>query len=545
MPSVFLNNLSLSAGGSPAPLVEGLTARLGPGLTGITGANGAGKSTLLATIAGRIAPLGGEILRSGPVRLLAQAPDPAMSLAALFGAEAALCDLRIAEAGGADAELLARADWTLEARLDAALAGAGLVGVPLDTPLGALSGGEVRRAALAACLFDAPDIVLMDEPSNDLDAAARAELSAALAGFRGVAIVASHDRALLEGADAILALENGGGWLFGGGWSGFEAARAAARARAGARLEAARRGVGEAEARIARANAARATRDRQGKRERVRGGQPKILLDARRDRAGRTREGAARQTERLRENAAAEAGDAAADIARVNPVALSLPPSRLPPARRVLEAEGLSLARGGREILRGVSLAVTGPEWIALTGPNGAGKSTLLALLAGHVRPDAGRIARHVPVAMLDQQVSTLGRGGPVIEAWRRTHPGADVRLGHAALARMGLRAADGQRDVGTLSGGERLRAGLAIACGGPQPPGLLILDEPTNHLDLAALEALEEGLRGWDGALIVVSHDAAFRAALGLTREIALQPSGNQSRGSANSSELPAGSRK
>src|SRR5689334_15777033 len=164
-----LLNLAWTAPDGRAVL-SGITASFGQERTGIVGRNGAGKSTLLNLLAGRLAPMGGSIHRDGTVALLRQFAGPTAdeTVADLFGATAGLALLRRAEAGAADADELAVADWTLAERLAGALARMG-VAVGPDTPLRRLSGGQRARAALAAAIFAAPDFLLLDEPTNDLD----------------------------------------------------------------------------------------------------------------------------------------------------------------------------------------------------------------------------------------------------------------------------------------------------------------------------------------------------------------------------------------
>src|SRR5690606_1759221 len=129
--------------------------------------------------------------------------------------------------------------------------------------------------------------------------------------------------------------------------------------------------------------------------------------------------------------------------------------------------------------------------------------------------------------ALLDQEAALLRGGETLIEAYRRLNPGATPNQAQAALARFLFRNAAAQRVVGSLSGGERLRAALACVMSGDRPPGLLILDEPTNRLDLDSLAAVEAALVAYDGALVVVSHDPDFLGAIGVGRRLELRPSG------------------
>ena len=185
--------------------------------------------------------------------------------------------------------------------------------------------------------------------------------------------------------------------------------------------------------------------------------------------------------------------------------------------------EDVTLAIGART-LGPWSLTIRGPERVAVTGANGAGKSSLLRVALGSTMPSSGSVRRaEGRLAMLDQHVALLDRNATILANFRVRHPGLAENEGHAALARFAFRNRDAERVVATLSGGERLRAGLACVLGGPEPARLLLLDEPTNHLDLASIEVLEAALARYDGALLVVSHDRRFLDAIGVTREIAL----------------------
>ena len=143
--------------------------------------------------------------------------------------------------------------------------------------------------------------------------------------------------------------------------------------------------------------------------------------------------------------------------------------------------------------------------------------------MAGTIGPWSGAVRTQVPFAMFDQRVSLLDPSLSIADNFLALCPGATNNQCRAALARFRFRADAADRIVGTLSGGQMLRAGLACVLGAPQPPQLLILDEPGNHLDIESLTAIETGLAAYDGALLVVSHDPAFLDAIGITREIAL----------------------
>ena len=154
-----------------------------------------------------------------------------------------------------------------------------------------------------------------------------------------------------------------------------------------------------------------------------------------------------------------------------------------------------------------------------------AKQTTLLALITGRLRPWRGTVRVMADCAMLDQQVGLLDPACSIRDNFRRMNPQADENACRAALARFMFRADAALQVVSTLSGGQLLRAGLACVLGGSTPPALLILDEPTNHLDFDSIAAVEAGLRSYDGALVIVSHDEAFLRNIGASRRLKLSP--------------------
>jgi ATPase subunit of ABC transporter with duplicated ATPase domains len=168
-----------------------------------------------------------------------------------------------------------------------------------------------------------------------------------------------------------------------------------------------------------------------------------------------------------------------------------------------------------------------GPVRVAVRGPNGCGKSTLLKLLAGHWHAISGECAVHVPSAYIDQHLALLDNQRSIVEQLNLL----DTPLAEAELrTRLALLQLDAQRvtqPTGQLSGGERLKAAMAIALWRKIPAQLFLLDEPTNHLDLESVLAFERALQGFTGALLVVSHDEAFVQAIRPTHQLEWQPTG------------------
>jgi len=509
------------------PLFSDITLQFGAERTGLVGRNGVGKTTLLRLIAGTLEPRQGKITTCGTIAILRQTVmvDAEETIADLFGIADALARLQRAASGQATAEDMAVADWSLEARLADALAQMDLVADP-DTRLVTLSGGQRTRAGLAALAFAAPDFLILDEPTNNLDRDGREAVLRFLADWRSGAIVVSHDRDLLETMDAIVELTTLGAARFGGGWSAYRARKAQELAAARHDLASAERKISELD-RNARTIAERkARKDGAGKRKAAKGDQPKILIGAMKERAQNTSADNARIAEGRREEALAAATAARARIEVLQPLEVALAPTGLARQKLVLQLDRVEAGHdAARPLLRDVSLTITGPERVALSGPNGSGKTTLLKVITGALAPIGGAVRRQTPFAFLDQNVGLLDPGETVRDAFLRLNPGSNENACRAALARFMFRADAALQVTGALSGGQMLRAGLACVLGGPAPPPLLILDEPTNHLDIEAIEAVEAGLRSYDGALLVVSHDEAFLQAIGIERRICLPP--------------------
>jgi ATPase subunit of ABC transporter with duplicated ATPase domains len=509
------------------PLFTDLDLSFGAERTGLVGRNGVGKTTLLRLIAGTLPLQGGALSVQGRLAVLSQAVqvDPDETIADLVGVTEALAVLARAEAGQATADDLAAADWTLEARIASALGRFGL-DADADTRLGALSGGQRTRAGLAALVVAEPDFLILDEPTNNLDREGRTAVIDLLAEWRAGAVVVSHDRELLETMDAIVELSSLGAARYGGPWSQY-------RERKALELAAARHDLADAERRVADlaqgAQAAaerKARKDSAGQRKAARGGQPRIVLGGMKERSETTGGEQARLTERRRDQALTAASAARERIEVLQPLSVALPPTGLAPHREVLRLDGVTAGyTPDRPIIRDLTFAITGPERIAVSGPNGSGKTTLLALITGRLQPWAGRVRTLTAFAMLDQQVSILDPALSIRDNFRRLNPQSDENACRAALARFMFRADAALQSVAALSGGQLLRAGLACVLGGASPPSFLILDEPTNHLDIDSIEAVEAGLRAYDGALLIVSHDETFLDAVGVTRRLVATP--------------------
>jgi len=500
-----------------------LSLTVSPGQrVGLLGENGAGKSTLLGVLAGELEPDAGRVERPDATALLRQEvrTDPDAPLAAILEAElgglrALERDLAAAgealagdDPGAADryAALLEAADaaelWTLDARRDELLDGLGVGHLPLDRPVGEVSGGQRSRVALAALLLARPDALLLDEPTNHLDDAAVGFLAGRLRAWRGPVLFASHDRAFLdEVATGLVDIDpaaSEGVTRYGGGYTDYLAAKTAERARWEARFAE----EGREEARLEHAVAVTARELAPG---RARRDNEKMGYDFKADHHQQ-------QVARRIRNAAVRLDDLR--DARVGEPPPQLSFAGIPAGSHLLDGDEPLLEVDGARVDGRLALAeleLAPDARLLVTGPNGAGKSTLLGLLAGRIPPDAGRVRRRkgLRVAVLDQDVRWADAARTPRELYERAL--GERRAAELPLESLGLLAPrDLDRPVGRLSIGQQRRTALALIVA--RPPHVFLLDEPTNHLSLALATELEDALGGYPGAVVVASHDRWLR---------------------------------
>lgn len=500
-------------------LFEGLTLSVRQERIGLVGRNGSGKSTLLRILTGSAAAAAGSVTRVGTIGLLVQEWAPSLSVSQALGIDAEIAIIeRITNGDGTPSDFEAPV-WELMLPLEKALDQLGLSGLALDRPMGEFSGGERTRIGLARLLIKTPDVLLLDEPTNNLDEEGREVIAAFLSGWRGAAIVASHDRTLLEMMDRIVELSPSGIRVSGGGWSAFAERRAAERDRAEEELGRADAALRDAQKAAQRQREAKHKRDKAGRAFAAKGSEPKILLGRRAESAENTGARLGAQAEKQVSAAVERLDTARRQVEVITPLRM-----RISQASAAIGSEQVALDHAtvqfGERVLGPWTLNICGKDRIAISGDNGSGKSTLLRLVAGKLAPASGaRRWSGVRVAMLDQHVGLLDAGDTILGNMRRLNPALSDEEAYGACARFAFRNQAALKRVAELSGGERIRAGLACVLGGEQPPSLLILDEPTNHLDLDAIEALEDALSTFSGALLLVSHDTTFLRAVGVTR--------------------------
>ena len=470
-------------------ILRGCDLTVGKGeRVGLLGVNGCGKSTLLRIVAGLVEADHGEVELAGSVAMLEQDPTlPGVTVGdAADRAVAWHHDLlfdyqRALSAGELDrsAALQARIEaygWTIDHRVDSTLQQLGAP--PREAAVSELSGGERRRVALARALLQQPDLLLLDEPTNHLDAETVDWFHDYLQGWKGAAIIVTHDRYLLEAvASRIVEVDDGVCVEYAGSYGDYLVERAERQERL-RRTEDARLAFLTREA----AWAARSPMARTGKQ--------KARL---------------KRLDELR---------ARRPIRREETFELDLS-SGDKTGRTILEVRGLTHGYGEMTLIDQLEFSLAQGERLGIIGPNGCGKSTLLRLICGTELPRDGEIVRggRVRLAVLDQQRSGLDDQDTVFEAagGGASHVTLGSRLVHVAgfLRRFLFHREMLDQPVSKLSGGERARLLLARLL--LQGANLLLLDEPTNDLDLLTLRVLEEALLSFDGSAVIVTHDRAF----------------------------------
>jgi ATPase subunit of ABC transporter with duplicated ATPase domains len=526
----------LAAGHGDRILFSGLDLVVAPGdVIGLVGVNGAGKTTLLRTLAGLVPAESGTVSLSPPTANVGYLPQererragetvrdfiarrtgvgPAQ--AAMDAAATALAD---GVAGADDLYSAALEKWLdlggadLDERGEQVAAELGLA-VTLDHPMTALSGGQAARAGMASLLLSRYDIVLLDEPTNDLDLDGLRRLEQFVSGLRGGAVVVSHDREFLtRTVTEVLELDLAQQQVkvYGGGYAAYLEERERARLHAREQydeyaekkddlLERARMQRGWADKGVRNARKKAPDNDKNSRAFHVKTSEKQAAK--------------AKQTERMIERLE-EVEEPRKEWELRMEIAVA------PRAGAVVSAMRDTVVRRGDFTLGPVTLQIDWADRVAITGANGSGKSTLLAAMLGRIPLDAGdaHLGPGVVVGEIDQARGLFLGEQPLMTAFGAAVPDladADVRT---LLAKFGLKAAHVLRPAATLSPGERTRAALALL----QAHGvnLLVLDEPTNHLDLAAIEQLESALATYTGTLLLVTHDRRMLDAVATDRHL------------------------
>ena len=480
-----LKDITVRLGGRT--ILDGASAALPPrGRIGLIGRNGAGKSTLVRVIAGLIDPDTGtaEMPRLARLGYIAQeAPGGTESafetvLAADTERSALLAEAEHSHDPDRLGEIHERLNaidaHSAPARAARILAGLGFDEEMQHCQLDSLSGGWRMRVALASLLFSAPDLLLLDEPSNHLDLEAVLWLEDFLKSYPATIVIVSHERDFLNNVvDHILHLDRGKLTLYPGGYDAFERQRAERQAQQAAAREKQLAERAKLQDYIAR-NSARASTAKQAQSR-------------------------AKALARM-QPIAAVVDDPSLSFDFPNPDELRPP---------LITLDMASVGYGGQPVLSRLNLRLDPNDRIALLGRNGNGKTTLARLLSAQLKPMEGAMAasKKMRVGYFTQyQVEELRSDDTPLDHMTRLMKDSKPTAVRGQLGRFGFSGEKATTKVGKLSGGERARLALALIT--RDAPHMLILDEPTNHLDVDAREALVQALNAYMGAVVIVSHD-------------------------------------
>jgi len=500
--------------------------------TGLVGSNGVGKSTLLKLISGELLPESGTIAKNGSISVLPQShvQFDEMMISDVLGITQKLKALRnISDGKGRteDFNFLAD-DWEIESRFSEMMTKAKLSHLNAERKMQSLSGGEKSRILFLSEILKNPDFLLLDEPTNHLDSDSRNSFYELIKGWKKGLLVISHDRELLRLMDSIYELSPNGMKFFGGNYDFFSEQKKSEEQSAQSQFLAAKKELKKDQKHIRSEMEKLNKRKTQSRKSAINTGVSNmmrgIMQRSGENSAGKRKDIFDDRIEKL-QNLVYETKSRLTENHRIQ---IDLEDSVIPKKKMVLSVRNLNyqFENGDRLWKENLNFEIFGPERISISGKNGSGKSMLCKLIAGELKTDQGEITVGIQkISMLDQSVSFLQNEFTILENItlfsESKLPEHELRI---RLGRFLFYNDSVFKKCGNLSGGERIRAGLACLLASGNAPELLILDEPTNNLDFASIEELTTSLSNFKGALIVISHDQDFLGEIKISKRLDLE---------------------
>ncbi|MBS0359104.1 MAG: ABC-F family ATP-binding cassette domain-containing protein [Proteobacteria bacterium] len=526
-PQILINHLSYAIS-TDKPLFNDLSLCFSSEKTGLVGKNGVGKSTLLKLIMGELLPEAGSIQRIAKVAYFSQQLDLNLlqsTIAEVLGVGQKLKAYQRIQNGSVDEHdfALLGEDWDIEERVDSQLKMFGLSHLDFDRSLSSLSGGEKTRLLLAKCFFNNPEIIILDEPTNNLDIESGKLLYSAIEKWTGSLLIVSHDRTLLNLMEQIIELTTLGVNIYGGNYEHYLEEKSIVLSANERQLLDAKKALSKTKSSIQTTQEKHQKRQSQGRKLFLSGSIDKLGAGSKKGRSEKTQSRLSTQSESLLKGSEEKLKEAKSKIELSYHINVEMPKTFVPNGKIVLKIENLTFSYDGKiPLIENFNLTIQGPERIAFIGNNGSGKTSLVKIIQGELSSFSGEVYRGVQhIKYLDQEASILEPGLSILENFLKLNPDCNEKQAHHYLAQFLFRNTAALKIVKDLSGGEKLRALLACVLMSDTPPQLLILDEPTNHLDFDSIESIESTLKNYQGALIVISHDPRFLENVGVRKSI------------------------
>lgn len=496
----------------------------------LAGNNGSGKSTLLNIITGALQPSSGHISADAKPYYIPQVFGQYNHLAVgqALRIDKKLTALKEILNGNATEEnfTLLEDDWSVEERCTEALIHWGLKGLSLDQPMSSLSGGQKTKVFLAGIIIHQPELILMDEPSNHMDAAGKQLLYDFIQQSKGTLVVVSHDRKLLNLLTTICELSKNGVKSYGGNYDFYLEQKQAEQNSLSRNIHSKERELKAAREKERETLEKQQKLDARGKGKQDKAGVARIMMNTMRNKAENS-------TSKMKGIHEERIGDINRDLQElratrpdIDKMKMGFDDSALHKGKLLFSAEGLNFGYAEKWLWKeALNFEIISGERILLKGNNGSGKTTLIKIITGVIQSSVGKVGSAIDKAVyIDQDYSLIDNELTVYEVAQQFNVSGleehDVKM---RLNRFLFGRETWDKNCSVLSGGERMRLMLCCLTIDSSPPDIIILDEPTNNLDIQNIEILTAAINDYKGALVIVSHDEVFVEKLGIDKIIEL----------------------
>jgi ATPase subunit of ABC transporter with duplicated ATPase domains len=496
----------------------------------LIGNNGTGKSTILKILARELQPSEGMVKTASRPYYVPQlfgqfnhlSVAQALQVAGKLNALQEILNGNVTDQNMA----LLNDDWTIEERCIEALAYWKLDGVNLSQSMATLSGGQKTKVFLAGIAIHQPDIVLLDEPSNHLDAVGRELIYHYISTTKNTLVIVSHDRTLLNLLNTVFELGKRGITVYGGNYDFYAEQKMMESEAFNQDLKSKEKALRKAKETEREAMERQQKLDARGKKKQEKAGVPTIMMNT-------LRNSAEKSTSRMKGVHAEKTGAIARELSDLrkeipdgDKMKMDFDNSSLHKGKVLVTAKGANFGYDNKPLWKNaLSFQITSGERITIKGQNGSGKTTLIKMMLGELQPQTGTIDRAVVKAIyIDQDYSLIDNKFSVYEQAQQFNSGAlqehDIKI---RLNRFLFTKDYWDKPCKALSGGEKMRLMLCSLSISNQAPDIIVLDEPTNNLDIQNIEILTDAINEYKGTLLVISHDEYFLRQINAERSIEL----------------------